>query len=134
MPPVHNPVNLAIIVCDSIIEDRQTGKKTLVGIFSQLSSTQFPCRHHSLAVFVSLTEGSGRYQAQLQCVKAREDKPVLQMQGGIEFKDPKAVVELGFTIDGMIFPEPGIYEFQFLCDGVLIGQRPFEVRDARKQK
>ncbi len=134
MPPVHTPVNLAIIVCDSIIEDRGTGKKTLVGIFNRLGSKKFPCRHPALSIFVSLTNGQGHYQAQLQCVDARKDKPIIGLEGGIEFEDPKAVIELGFNIDGMVFPGPGIYEFQFLCDGVLIGQRPFEVRDMGKEE
>jgi hypothetical protein len=134
VPPAHTPMNLAIIVCDSIIDDRETGKKTLVGIFNRLGAVQFPCQHPSLAVFVSLTEGQGPYNAQLQCLKANEDKPILQLEGRVEFKDPKAVVELGFTIGGMIFPQPGIYEFQFLCDGVPLGpRRPFEVFDARRK-
>jgi hypothetical protein len=127
MPDAPPPQNLAFIVCDSIIEDRATGKKTLVGIFNRVNSRTFPCTHPALSVFVSLTEGHGRYQAQLQCVKSTEDKPILQIEGPVEFESPNVVVELGFNIRGLTFPEPGPYEFQFSCDGELVRSRPFEV-------
>jgi len=126
MPDAPPPHNLAFIVCDGIIEDRETGKKTLVGIFNRVNSGTFPCRLDALSVFVSLTAGHGRYQAQLQCVKSTEDKPIFQIEGPVEFESPNAVVELGFNIRGLAFPEPGPYEFRFLC-GELFSTRPFEV-------
>ena len=134
MPQSRNPINLAIIVCDSIIEDRESGKKTLVGIFNQLNSKSFPCTHPALSVFISLTEGQGCYQAQLQCVKSAGDEPILTLEGPVDFQDPKAIVELGFNIRAMSFPGPGTYEFHFLCDGVLLGQRPFQVRETGQEQ
>lgn len=134
MPEGHRPENLAFIVCDSIIEDRSTGKKTLVGIFNRVNSKKFPCTHPALSVFVSLTGGRGRHQAELLCVKSAQDKPILQLKGPIEFESPNAVVELGFNIRGLTFAEPGLYEFQVLCDDELISQRPFEVLQPREGK
>ncbi|MBN1919496.1 MAG: hypothetical protein JW889_16485 [Verrucomicrobia bacterium] len=134
MPDALSPQNLAFIICDSIIEDRETGKKTLVGIFNRVNAKTFPVRHPALSVFVSLTEGRGRCQAQLQCVKSSEGNPILEVEGPVEFQSPNAVVELGFNIRGITFPEPGLYEFQFLCDGVLVGNRPFEVLKLGEQR
>ncbi len=134
MPDVPTPQLVAFVVCDSIIEDRKTGKKTLVGIFNRVNSRSFPCKHPALSVFVSLTGGRGRYQAQLQCVKSAEDRPILQLEGLIDFDNPKAVVELGFNIHGLSFPEPGAYDFQFLCDGELKMTRPFEVLQVGEER
>ena len=46
------PSGLAIVVCDQIIEDKATSKKSLIGIFNNIASQTFPCRHPALSVFV----------------------------------------------------------------------------------
>src|SRR5436305_596684 len=56
------PVPMAIVICDQIIEDRLTGKKTLVGLFNSIAARSFPCTHATMSVFVSLTEGRGKYK------------------------------------------------------------------------
>ena len=60
------PSGLAIVVCDQIIEDKATNKKSLIGIFNNIASQTFPCRHPQLSVFVSLTEGHGNYDARMR--------------------------------------------------------------------
>ena len=44
------PSGLAIVVCDQIIEDKATSKKSLIGIFNNIASPTFPCRHPQLSV------------------------------------------------------------------------------------
>ena len=131
MAGAPGPLNLAIIVCDSIIDDRKTGKKTLVGVFNRIAAGSFPCVHHSLSVFVSLTNGRGEYEAELRCVKSATEEPIMEGKGKVGFKDPRDVVEIGFELRGLKFPEPGLYHLEFLCDGVPIGQRPFTVEEIK---
>ncbi len=38
-PPT--PIGLAIVICDQIIEDKLTGKKSLIGIFNQIGNAEF---------------------------------------------------------------------------------------------
>ena len=66
------PIGLAIVVCDQIIEDKLTGKKSLIGIFNQIGTNNFPCRHPQMCVFVSLTEGRGQCAARLRITCRRE--------------------------------------------------------------
>ena len=63
-----SPIGLAIVICDQIIEDKLTHKKSLIGIFNQIATPTFPCRHPRMAVFVSLTEGRGAYDVRLRMV------------------------------------------------------------------
>jgi len=129
--PARKLVCLAMVVCDSIIDDRQTGKKTLVGLFNQIGANSFPVRHQSLAVYCSLTEGQGKHAIQLQCVHAVEDKPIMGIDAELDMADPRAIAEMGFTLNGIVFPEPGPYEFQIICEGELVGRRAFQVLKVR---
>jgi len=61
MPALETPMGLALVVCDTIIEDKLTGKKTLVGLFDRLQTSRLPCVHPAMTVFVSLTGGRGEY-------------------------------------------------------------------------
>lgn len=123
-----SPTALAFIICDTVIEDKITNKKSLVGLFNSIWAKSFPCTHPVLHVFVSLTGGHGEYQGNLTCVKHDEENiKVLGLSGPIKFNGPLEVVELNFEIRGVVFPKAGIYQFQFLCNNVPVASRKFQV-------
>jgi hypothetical protein len=121
------PSGLAIVVCDQIIEDKLTGKKSLIGIFNQIGTQNFPCRHPQVCVFVSLTEGRGRCGARLRIIHDESNHVVAEVKGNIEFSDVHVVVELNFNLVGLVFPEPGTYSIEFYCDDALVLERRFNV-------
>ena len=122
-PPT--PSGLAIVVCDQVIEDKLTNKKSLIGIFNSIAHPSFPCRHPALCIFVSLTEGRGTCQARLRIVCEETAQAVTEVNGPIEFPDVNAVVELVFNFMGLEFPEPGLYAIEFYCDDALVLERRF---------
>ena len=122
-----SPLGLAIIVCDQIIEDKLTHKKSLIGIFNQIASTNFPCRHPRVCIFVSLTEGRGGYTARLRLSHDATGTVVADMHGQIQFPDINAVVEFSFDLVGLQFPQPGLYSIEFYCDEMLVLERRFHV-------
>ena len=106
-----------------------TRKHSLIGLFSRISTKSFPCTHPQLHVFISLTDGHGKASGQLRLVRKdveAEAPPQIQLSGMIEFPNPLAVVELVFNIANLSLPAPGRYSFDFYCNGVLLGSRPFE--------
>ena len=123
------PTLLALIICDQIIQDPATGKHSLLGLFSRISTKAFPCTHPRLNVFISLTDGHGKASGQLRVVRKdapEEAPPQMQLSGTIEFPSPLAVVELVFTISNLPLPAAGRYSCDFYCNGALLGSRPFE--------
>ena len=122
-----SPLGLAIVVCDQIIEDKLTSKKSLIGIFNQITAANFPCTHPRVVVFVCLTEGHGGYSARLRIVHDETDTVVADLNGPIRFPDANAVVELNFDLVGLTFPQPGLYSIEFYCDDALILERRFNV-------
>jgi len=132
--PHSTPSGLAIVICDQIIEDKQTHKKSLIGIFNNINATSFPCRHPQISVFVSLTEGRGECNARLRIVNEETDAVITDVNGPIRFPDIHAVVELVFNLVGLVFPEPGLYSIEFYCDDVLILERRFHVTHVQPPK
>jgi hypothetical protein len=121
------PIGVAIVICDQIIEDKLTGKKSLIGIFNQIATQSFPCRHPQVCVFVSLTDGRGQSAARLRIVHDESEHVVAEVNGNIQFPDVNTVIELNFNLVGLVFPDPGAYAIEFYCDEALILERRFHV-------
>ncbi|MCX7914998.1 MAG: hypothetical protein N3A53_01670 [Verrucomicrobiae bacterium] len=121
------PIGLAIVICDQIIEDKLTHKKSLIGIFNQIATPTFPCRHPRMAVFVSLTEGRGPYEVRLRIVHEETNTSIGEVKGQIQFADVNAVAELNFELLNVAFPHPGLYSIEFYCNDALVLERRFHV-------
>jgi hypothetical protein len=121
------PEVLAMIICDTVIEDVESGKKTLVGLFDHVNTSRLPSVVNELNVFLSLTDGRGNPRAELRCVNSASEEELFRTEGEIEFPDPLTVVDLHFRFQGCEFPDEGEYRFQFFCDGQILRERKFFV-------
>ena len=125
------PTVLALIVCDEVIDDRFTNKKSLIGLFNNINAPGFPVVHPQLVVFLAMT-GQGTVPIRLELVHAEditnEEGPILRLeQSEFQFKDPNAVVEMVFKLNGVPFPRAGLYHFRVLSGNDLLNQREFRV-------
>ncbi len=128
------PVALAMLLCDYVIEDKATNKKSLIGLFSNISAKKFPASHYRMNVFVALCDGHGDYKGELRCINADTADEISTMRGPIEFPGPNAVLEFNFEMFGITFPEPGEYIMQFLCDDEIVVQRKLTLTQIKKEK
>ena len=125
-------IPLGMVICDTVIQDVKTKKKSLIGIFSQINAGRAPVQHPRLSVYVILTEGNGRYDCELRCVRDDDNTLIMKANGGIEFKDPQQVLELVFDLNGPVFPAFGHYRFEFLVEGDPLISRKFNVIQAMR--
>jgi hypothetical protein len=125
--PRATPEVLAMIICDTVIEDVESGKKSLIGIFDHVHTSHLPGLVNELNVFVSLTDGHGSPDAELRCVNAVTGEELFRTEGEVEFPDPLSVVDLHFRFQGCEFPDEGEYRFQFFCAGELLRERKFHI-------
>jgi hypothetical protein len=121
------PEVLAMVVCDLIITDVETNKKSLIGLFDRVETTVLPCVVHELHVYLGLTDGHGTMALAVACVAADEPEELFRGRAEVEFDDPLQVVELHFVFPNARFPHPGEYRFQFLADDHLLRERKFFV-------
>ncbi|MCH8914203.1 MAG: hypothetical protein IIA33_11630 [Planctomycetes bacterium] len=129
------PDVLSLIVCDQIINDRMTGKHSLIGMFSRVHARAFPATHPQICIFASLTDGHGKVDLTIRIVDANEArKPIIEGKGRVEFKDPRAVACLNLHFNGLVFPEPGGYRVQLKCHGELLREARLYLSTVRRLK
>ncbi len=122
------PDVLALLVCDQIITDRLTGKQSLIGLFSKIHSRGFPTGHPQLCVYAVLTEGYGETGFRIRIVDADDERPPLvEGKGRVRFKDPRAIANLSFQFNGLMFPKPGQYRVQLYSSDELLREARLEL-------
>ena len=111
------PVVKAFLVADGVIQDRGTGKWSVIGVFDQIYAAAFPCTHPIVAMYVKLTDALGRYTVRVEFRDAED--AVLSTFEGIEFEvmDRTKAVEFGVTTQHLPLKKPGRYEFQLYMNG-----------------
>jgi len=119
-------------MCDTIIEDKHTGKKTLVGLFDRVHARRFPCVHPFMCVFVSLTGARGRFPCEAVCRHQDSHTTAFSAKGEVVMRDPRQVVDLVFRLSGVTFSRPDMYWLNFVIDDVPIMMRPLFVVEATK--
>ncbi len=120
--PSPIPILLAFIVCDTVIQDAATQKRTLVGVFDQVASTTAPFSVNSLGLYAKLVEGSGPYEFRVRLVNLKDESPVMEIKVTTKWSDPDGPLDLGFNFAGIPIAEFGIYEFQLYANEVFLGR------------
>lgn len=130
MTPVE-PQCLGIVFCDQLIEDRRTGKKSLIGLFNDILVSHTPVKHPRMFLVVSLTNCLGRFEFQLRFSREREldEETLMEIGGQVEGRNPLAVMDLVFELNDLALPQPGKYLMELLrrSDGEVLAQRPLFV-------
>lgn len=112
----------SLVLCDQIMREEIHGKHTLVGVFSVMQATKFPCFCQAVCVFAAFTNGRGVQTIELRCVLADSLETVARIERELDFADPMQIVEASFVLRGCTFPEPGLYCFELRCDDELLGE------------
>ncbi len=121
------PLGLALLICDQIIEDRFTGKRSLIGLFDGLSSLQFPCVHPVMNVVIEMTNVRGKQACRLLCKHADGDLTAFDARGDVDCPNPNQVVQLVFGFKNLRFEKAGTYWLSLLVDDAPVMSRPLAI-------
>jgi hypothetical protein len=122
------PVVKAFLVCDYVIHEQETNKKSCIGIFHQIHGRKFPCRHGQLSIYGNITEAEGSYVFELLLVNLADGKVIGTGQTPkLDVPDRLQTAELAFALQNIVFPQPGKYEFRLIANGDLIAQKEVAV-------
>ena len=128
MTDVSPPSVQAFLVCDCVIEDSLTKKKSLIGLFSHLQSVTFPFQHHQLGLYFCITDAEGTYHVEIDLMFVNTDQLVCRASlPDIAIGDRLQSSDLGINIPALLFPAPGRYEFRLRMNGRMIAQKDFHV-------
>ena len=121
------PILVSLLICDQVIDDRLTGKKSAIGLFNTVFATSFPTRLNQLAVMATLTEIAERTHLALRLIRDNDNEVLLQTEGDVQAPSPLAMVDLVFALQGTRLDRAGQYAFELLAGGQLLGRRRFHV-------
>ena len=118
----------AMLICDRVITEAGTNKKSLIGIFENIMSAKFPCVHSSLSVYINFTDALGKYDFKLELVDVEENKILNSAEiKNANIGDKLATSELAFNLQGLSFVHPGKYEFRIYANGKFFGAKSFTI-------
>jgi hypothetical protein len=126
------PYCLAMVLCDAVYTDATTGKRTLLGTFSTLTSHEYPANVR-LAVYHAITDADGEFTVTFRIVDSKhlfddDTEPVFSVDISGKCHNPLAVLE-GAIQTIVQLPEPGVYHCELLCGGnVLMSRRLVALR------
>ena len=124
------PVVKAFLVCDQVIHDAQTGKRSLVGVFHELRADRFPAIHPTLWIYANLTNARGKYTIEIQMVDV--DRNNVLGKGTppeIEIPNPLQTTEISAQLRNVALPGPGTYEFHLMVNGELLATKAVRVME-----
>lgn len=119
----------AMLVCDYVITEQGTKKKSLIGIFENIGTGSFPFIHPALSVYIKLTDAMGTFKFRLELVHLRTAKVIGQgeIPTVVTIPSPLLSHELVFNLRGLKFSDPGDYEFRIYANDRIFGQKTFVV-------
>jgi len=108
--PIPNVV--AMLVCDQVISEAGSNKKSLIGVFDNFFSLGFPAFIQRFAIYVKLADAVGNYLFKLRIVKLKDEAVIAEIGIQATITDISQYGELALNIGGIPIPEPGKYEIQ----------------------
>lgn len=128
MPDIVKPSVQAFLVCDQVIEDSLTKKKSLIGIFTHLQTGIFPFQHQQMGLYFCFTDAEGAYNFDIDLIYLNNEQLICRATlPNIVINDRLQISDFGINIPSLIFPAPGRYEFRLRMEGSLIAQKDFSV-------
>ena len=125
---ISTPSVQAFLVCDCVIEDSLTKKRSLIGIFTHLQAQSFPFQHQQLGLYFCMTDAEGTYHFDIDLVYVNTDQLVCRASlPHIVIGDRLQISDFGINVPALVFPAPGRYEFRLRLDGHVIAQKDFHV-------
>lgn len=121
------PTLVSLIICDQVIDDKLTNKKSAIGLFNAVLVPQAPTALSQLVVLASLTEIVGRATIELRMVRDADNSTIFSTKGVVEAPSPLATVDLVFRLQGVTLPATGQYAFELYGAGEPLGRRRFHV-------
>ena len=125
--PPAIPTLVSFLICDQVIDDKLSNKKSAIGIFNTVLVPKVPTAIHQMAILASLTEISGRIELEMRLVNDGDNSVLFSGKGAVDAPNPLAVVDLLFAMQGLRIPEGGHYAFELLSGGEILGRRRFQV-------
>ena len=125
------PSLISLLLCDQVIVDSRTGKKSIIGLFKSINLAEVPFAFGGFTLFARLADVDGSYTFQVNVVDLSQDKTLASVKTS-EANAPEAAryIDLLLTIPPVPFERPAVHEFQLFANDVYLGRCLIDVKQA----
>lgn len=113
------PSVVAMLVCEQVITEFGTGKKSLIGIFENVNSVSFPTQIR-IGIYAKLVDADGDYEILIRLVNLKDESRVADIKAAAKGIKREGAAEIVVNIAGIVLPEPGKYEFQLFANDAFL--------------
>ncbi len=126
------PILKAMLLCDQTIVEEGTHKRTLIGLFDRIQSSQYPTVHPAMSVYVQFREIEGIFEFTLELFDLAAGKAMNKaLIKDFRVQDKSRDCELVFNLLSVRFDRPGDYEFRIFVNDNIFGQKHFKVLNSQ---
>lgn len=124
------PTLISLLICDQVIDDKLTNKKSAIGLFNTVLVSGVPTVVQQMAVLATLTELTRPARLELRMMRDADDSVLFSTMTPdvVQAPDPLAMVDLVFNLQGVQIAAAGQYAIELLCRSELLGRRRFQVQ------
>lgn len=117
----------AMLVCDQVLKDEATKNSSLIGVFNRIAAIRFPATHARLTVYVSVIDAQGAYHLRLELVRLDDEMAIGRGDADVTVQDRFLPAEWMFELHGLVFEQPGEYEFRLWVNERFLGSKSLSV-------
>lgn len=128
-PSQITPFLVAALVCDVAVEDPNTGKQNLIGVFDHVRVGSFPTERR-MSLYIKLTDAAGYYPLEVDYVYVNDNTVLDKVAVELEVEDRTVSVECVMHSPPLPMPYPGRYEFRIRASGMFLGNAFIDVGQA----
>lgn len=127
---MSTPSLLAALLCDQVIVDQLTQKKTLVGLFEAVTFASFPASYGGFFLFARMTDAEQQMNLKIRLVRLDEDKALAEIATivTVEGISRLSIFDVMMQLPALPFDRVGRYELQLFSDEVYLGRTVIEVK------
>jgi hypothetical protein len=118
-PPV--PTVLAMLVCDQVIIDELSKKKSLIGVFENVNAMGYPTSVNC-AVYAKIVDAEGHYVFKLRIVNLKDESLIAEIVAEGDVNARLQANEFAAHLIGVQLPEHGKYEIQLWANDVYLSR------------
>ena len=124
------PAVLAVVICDAVWRDPDTGKATVLGAFLQVVARDLPAELSQLCVYFQMSGHQGWATIRVELFRTDDDEqedgggiPLATAEVSVHFADRATAADAAVTMYNVDLPAFGEYHFVLSVTGVPLEQR-----------
>jgi hypothetical protein len=124
----RTPKANALLICQRIIREADSGMVTLTGIFETVSVARLPILAQ-LFLYAKMTDAQGEYVFRVEVVRRNDMKAIAEAAlPKVTIPDPTASSELILELGNLKFGEPGAYDLRLFANDRFVDSKSLVVR------